>query len=558
MRRIVSIMLCVLMFCSVLTGCTDNAPIPQEGTTGETYPTRATYPTMCADVPDIDIIRIDDAYYMVSTTMNLCPGAPIMKSTDLVHWEIVNYVYDTFADDDITNLENGKDMYARGSWAASLRYNEADGLYCVAFNSNNHGFFIYTTDDIENGTWTKHTSRYGYHDPTLFFENGNMYVLSASGGKCSIQQLSLDSKNGVVNTVGSSQTLFNTPDTWSLWEGAHAYKVDDYYYIFVIASPVGRWMRTEVCYRSKDLFSTNWEEQVVFQGTTDGKTTGLAQGGIVQTQFGDWYGFLFEDRGALGRIPSIVSINWKNDWPYMGSYNADGTFTQNQVGEAVTINLPTNENGDYLVDNDDFDYDKNALKKVWQWNHNPKNDYWSVTERKGFLRITTDKVVDNIWYAHNSLTQRTYGLNCISEVKLYTDNLKPGDYAGIASIADHGAMIGVTCDDAGNRYIFQADSDFKRFSAPNATVSEALKPEQAVYLRIVYDFNNDTVEFFYSLDGKAWTALGNTRKLGFSLSTTFMGTRTWLFNYATKEAGGYADFDYYLVYDSEENRPSGY
>ena len=535
-------------------------PVPTKAEAPKKETSRFSYPTMHADIPDLDIIRVGETYYMVSTTMNLCPGAPIMKSTDLGHWQIVNYVYDTFADDDVSNLENGRDMYAHGSWAASLKFDDSTNLYYVAFNSNDHGFFIYTTNDIENGTWTKHTSRHGYHDPALFFENGNMYVISAAGGNCSIQQLSLDSENGVVNTVGSTKRLFSASGDWSLWEGAHAYKVGDYYYIFIIASPSDRWMRTEVCYRSKDLFSTNWEEQIVYQGGCGGQTSGLAQGGIVETQFGDWYGFLFQDRGAVGRVPSIVSVNWEDDWPYMGAYSVDGKFTKNQTGVVAIINLPTSETGNYFTDSDDFSYQPGeTLKKVWQWNHNPKNDYWSVTDREGFLRLTTDTVVDNIWYAHNSLTQRTFGYNCISEVKLYTDNLKPGDYAGICAVSDHGAMIGVSCDDAGNRYIFQASADFKQsFAAPNATVSEALAPEQPVYLRISYDFKNNTAEFFYSLNGEDWTTLGNTKSLGFSTSTTFMGTRSWLFTYATKEAGGYADFDYYLVYDSEKNRPTGY
>jgi len=536
------------------------SPTPTEEPAPKLETSRFSYPTMHADIPDLDIIRVGETYYMVSTTMNMCPGAPIMKSTDLGHWQIVNYVYDTFADDDVTNLENGRDMYAHGSWAASLKYNEADGLYYVAFNSNDHGFFIYTTDDIENGTWTKHACRGGFHDPALFFENGNLYVISAAGGNCSIQQLSLDSENGTVDKVGSSKRLFSASSDWALWEGAHAYKVGDYYYIFIIASPADRWMRTEVCYRSKDLFSTNWEEQIVYQGGCGGQTSGLAQGGIVQTQFGDWYGFLFQDRGAVGRVPSIVSVHWEEDWPYMGAYSVDGKFTKNQAGVVAIINLPTSETGNYFTDSDDFTYQpEDKLKKVWQWNHNPKNDYWSVTDREGFLRLTTDTVVDNIWYAHNSLTQRTFGYTCISEVKLYTDNLKPGDYAGISAIADHGGMIGVSCDDAGNRYIFQASANFmESFDAPNATVAEPLAPEQAVYLKIAYNFKNNTAEFFYSLDGETWTALGNTKNLGFSTSTTFMGTRTWLFTYATKEAGGYADFDYYLVYDSEKNRPSEY
>lgn len=62
-------------------------------------------PIIWADVPDEDIIRVDDTYYMVSTTMYFSPGAPIMKSKDLVSWEICNYVYDTYADGDKQTLK---------------------------------------------------------------------------------------------------------------------------------------------------------------------------------------------------------------------------------------------------------------------------------------------------------------------------------------------------------------------------------------------------------------------------------------------------------------------
>lgn len=123
-------------------------------------------PLMYSDVPDLDYIRVGDDYYMVSTTMFLNPGVPIMHSTDLVHWEIVSYVYDTLEDNDTTNLLNGKQCYGKGSWAASLRYNENEKLYYVCFSSNDQSkFYIYTTDDITSGNWKKHSSNGLRHDP---------------------------------------------------------------------------------------------------------------------------------------------------------------------------------------------------------------------------------------------------------------------------------------------------------------------------------------------------------------------------------------------------------
>ena len=118
-------------------------------------------------------------------------------------------------------------------------------------------------------------------------------------------------------------------------------------------------------------------------------------------------------------------------------------------------------------------------------------------------------------------------------------------------------MIGVMCDENGDKYITQASSPFPTGTGTetkiNGQAPEKLSDDAEVYLKIEYSFstnaNQDKANFFYSLDGTNWTKLGTEQKLGFSTSTTFMGTRTFLFNYATKEAGGYVDFDYYKIYD---------
>src|SRR5215203_1810708 len=65
-------------------------------------------PLIWADVPDICVMRVGKTYYMSSTTMHMSPGLPIMKSTDLVNWKLVNYAYDTLVNNDAMNLDNGK------------------------------------------------------------------------------------------------------------------------------------------------------------------------------------------------------------------------------------------------------------------------------------------------------------------------------------------------------------------------------------------------------------------------------------------------------------------
>src|SRR5690606_2423190 len=78
---------------------------------------KAQNPIIFADVPDMSMVRVGNNYYMSSTTMHMSPGVPIMKSTDLVNWKLVNYAYDTLADLDALTLNNGKSAYGRGSWA---------------------------------------------------------------------------------------------------------------------------------------------------------------------------------------------------------------------------------------------------------------------------------------------------------------------------------------------------------------------------------------------------------------------------------------------------------
>src|SRR5665647_2266623 len=76
---------------------------------------QAKNPVIFADVPDMSMLRVGDTYYMSSTTMHMSPGVPIMKSKNLVNWQLINYAYDTLANVDALNLTNGKSTYGRGS-----------------------------------------------------------------------------------------------------------------------------------------------------------------------------------------------------------------------------------------------------------------------------------------------------------------------------------------------------------------------------------------------------------------------------------------------------------
>lgn len=292
-------------------------------------------PVIYADVPDIDIIRVNDTYYMVSTTMHLSPGCPIMKSKDLVNWEIVNYVYDILGDTDAMNLRNGESMYSNGQWAASLQYH--NNKYYVAFNSNTtRHAYIYTTDDIENGSWTKTELAKGYHDMALFFDGDTPYIVYGSG---EIKYVELNEDLSGEKEGGKSGTLFSAHsgadagkfDGGLSFEGTHVMKKDGYYYVFNICWPTGK-PRIEVCHRSKSFIDGTWETKEILNAnfSNNGTNAGVAQGGVIDTADGRWYGFMFQDHGAIGRTPVLTDCTWIDGWPMLGK-DGDGKTVEAEM-----------------------------------------------------------------------------------------------------------------------------------------------------------------------------------------------------------------------------------
>ena len=157
-------------------------PIP------DAKPTKVNNPIIWADVPDPSVIRVGDTYYMVSTTMYFTPGVPIMKSKDLVSWEIVNYVYDVLGTDNKSNLENGQNVYSKGSWAASLRYN--NGTFYVFVASYDQGkSYVFQTEDIENGEWRRSEINGVYHDASLLFDDDGRVYIVYGGGSIRIKEM---------------------------------------------------------------------------------------------------------------------------------------------------------------------------------------------------------------------------------------------------------------------------------------------------------------------------------------------------------------------------------
>ncbi|HPB06373.1 MAG TPA: glycoside hydrolase 43 family protein [Prolixibacteraceae bacterium] len=493
---------------------------------------QAQNPIIFADVPDMSMIRVGDTYYMSSTTMHMNPGVPIMKSKDLVNWELVNYAYDTLADIDQTNLVNGKSEYGHGTWASCIRYHN-NTYYVSSFSGTTHKTYIYSTKDIEKGPWNLITIDAQYHDHTIFFDNNGKTYIIWSVRKIMIAELK-DDLTGVKE--GTERVLIedvNAPagTRVGLGEGSQLFKVNGKYYLYNICWPNGG-MRTVVIHRA-DNINGPWEGRVALMDQ------GVAQGGMIDTPDGRWFAYLFQDHGSVGRIPYLVPMKWEDGWPVIG--------VNGKVPE--TLDLPVSKGlipG--IVNNDEFTRKKGepALPLVWQWNHNPDNSLWSVSERKGFLRLKTGRIDSLFLKSRNTLTQRTFGPVCSGFTLLDASNMKEGDFAGLTAFQRKFGQVGVKVVD-GKKFLFMVSN---KTDKPTELQSIPLS-QNKVYLKIECDFRNriDVAKFFYSLNGKAWKQIGGELKMEYTLMEHFMGYRFGLFNYATKNIGGYADFDYFRISD---------
>ncbi|WP_084039253.1 carbohydrate binding domain-containing protein [Demequina sp. NBRC 110053] len=568
-----------------------------------------------ADVPDVSTIMVPkedtgaehDAYYMVSTTMHLSPGAPIMKSIDLVNWEIVNYTYDILSTGDTDSLRGGTSAYGEGQWATSLRYH--DGKYYVFFNTNNNGHaYLFITNDIESGEWERIEYDRTFHDPSLFWDptdDDKPYVLHGYNG-LTITELTEDltrAAPGGVNATLINQSMYEET-LGSGFEGAHAYYIDGTYYVVMITWIQGR--RQTQLFRSDDLLGPidggdPYEYEVVLD------SNGIAQGGLIDVRHEggevDSYAMLFRDNYPLGRIPTLVPVEWpepgSDAWPQFGDENGDVDLPGDlEIPVDLTPAQQHRENLRQIVTSDDFANDAPArafndeahegyeeewanngseLALEWQWNHAPHNEHWSLTDREGWLRIENFDVVtgqaqfrknpiaaNRLTYfeeTRNTLSQRTFGPRSSAETRLDISGLNEGDVAGLAVYTREFGYVAVQ-DNGDTRTVgvvhrtrtggaYEDDVSAVENFEPGTTAD---LPADAtdVYLKADVDYTGPgRMAFYYSLDNETWTLLGD----GYSMPNDsyqghFMGYRFGLFTYATLNEGGHADFDYYYLSDT--------
>jgi xylan 1,4-beta-xylosidase len=506
-----------------------------------------TNPLFYDEFSDPDLIRVGDDYYMTGTTMHAMPGLPVLHSKDLVNWELLSYACDSLDLGPEFRLENVRDIYGQGIWAPCFRYH-ADTFY-IFTNVKGYGTQVFTAAD-PRGPWTHRTMNANLHDLTVLFDdNGEIYAV---WGYDELKMAKL-TENLTDIVPGTEKIIVESGN--GAGEGSHIYKISGKYYITNTNwDPVCYQvcLRAEKPYGPYEINVMSAEENLGIGtgwrlwNTEDGPPFNLNapaenyagcipmhQGGIVQIQSGEWWGFSMMDYNSVGRVTALSPVTWKDGWPYFG---LPGNLTRSpRTWVKPNTGFPQEPSAPYRRDDD---FSGPELKNVWQWNHVPVDEKWSLNERKGYLRLHS-LPSEKFWHAKNTLTQRGIGPESYAITELDVSGLKEGDIAGLALLNLPYAWIGIAKNKKGHILQFYNQQEQKRIDVKT--------DEKIIWLRAHCNFDTDIGKLSYSFNGKNYKEIGGEIIMPYQLKT-FQGVRYALFNFNTKKKeGGYADFNAFEV-----------
>lgn len=506
-----------------------------------------TNPILHDEFSDPDLIRVGDDYYLTGTTMHAMPGLPILHSKDLVNWEFLTYAVNRLDFSPAYRLQEGKDIYGQGIWAPCLRYHK--GKFYLFTNINGQTTQLFTATDPK-GHWTQTAMKGSFHDlSVLFDDDGKSYII---WGYDEIKMAELS--DDFTDIKKETQQVI-VPKSSGAGEGCHFYKINGKYYITNTNYDP---LCYQVCLRA-DKPTGPYEVNVMSAEENLGVGTGwllketrknppfnliapvenfvgsipMHQGGIVQTQSGDWWGWSMMDYNSVGRVTALSPVTWKNGWPYFGLEGNLGRSPRTWV--KPNTGFSTAPHATYQRSDA---FSRTSLLPIWQWNHVPDESKWSLTARKGYLRLQSLPATD-FFHARNSLTQRAIGPESIATTEIDISGLKDGDVAGLALLNLPYAWLGISKTGTSTSIVQFTQQTGKRFTE-NLT-------QASLWLRVHGNFDTDKALFSYSLDGINFKAIGDTVIMPFQLRT-FQGVRYALFNYnQSNQEGGFADFNNFIV-----------
>ncbi len=528
----------------LLAACGARAGATETGSWGDQGDGTYRNPILNADYPDVDVERLGDTYYLITSTVHYAPAMTIAESKDLVNWRLVGHMWDRLTWDPKYNWDR-MGGYPFGVWAADLARH--DGKWYCYFIDSTAGLYVSTAAKIA-GPWSDPVcmlAKIHWTDPAVFWDEDEhrAYLVCNFGRDPSARRPANQTRMFRMSWDGlrlldDGKPIYSGPGA----EAAKIYKIGGLYYLFM-----AEWRqndRKQIVLRGKSLYGP-FERKVVLERAA-GATRSACQGALVQAPDGSWWltHQLVQHRarraGELpgrttgesyeGRSQWLVPVAWRDGWPVVGA-DPDG----NGIGNTVLHLRKPLDGLPIAAPQTDDDFDAETLGPQWQWNHNPRDGHWSLGERRGWLRLRAGVPVGDggFWNAANTISQRLMGRGKgVATAKADLGGMVPGQQAGFCHHSGQYVLLGIqVADDGTRRLVF--DSNGRRAQGP-------VVAGDALYLRTDIDGARATCS--YGFDGRAWKRLGGAFPLRFG---RWRGDRLGFYCWNDKADGGRFDVDWF-------------
>jgi xylan 1,4-beta-xylosidase len=504
-------------------------------------------PVISGFYPDPSICRVDEDYYLVTSSFGYFPGVPIFHSKDLVNWEQIGHCLSRksqlplFATRDYFKGRVGE----KGIFAPTLRYHEGR-FYMITTNMSQYTNF-YVWAERPEGPWSEPVVLdWPGIDPSLLFDdNGKVYISGAGTGynePHGIYQAEIDLETG---KLLSERRLIWEGIGGSCPEGPHLYRIGELYYLVIAegGTEYGHMVTTarakhpfgpfESCPHNPILTHRSLSDPIQATGHTD----------LIQAHDGSWWAVFLGIRPNgypyyhhIGRETFLAPVHWTEDgWPVIGE--------QGRV--RLEMEAPSFFKGykEKHTSTERDDFDSEFLHFNWNTIRNPLEGVGSLEERPGWLTLygTSNGINDAEVQAFVGRRQRDFNFQVKTLMEFAPT--QEGEEAGLT----------VYMNEVGHYDISITAKSGKRFVQFGRRIGSLWKIEheheiesQTVILSI--QANETEYRFFYSLPGGEEIEIGKG-ECSF-LSTEVVGgfTGIYLGMYATgngKACRTPAYFDYF-------------
>ncbi len=450
-------------------------------------------PIIFADYSDPDVLRFGNYFYLTASSFQYTPGLPILRSANLVDWELITYALPAIPEE-----RYALPQVSQGVWAPSIR--EYDGLVRIYYGMPDEGIYEVQAPHPE-GPWSEPIlikAGKGLIDPCPYWdEEGNGWIVHAFaksriGFKSVLACFPFMEKGTYVK--GTERLIFDGVATQHTIEGPKVHKKGDYYFIFAPAGSVKTGWQTVL--RSRDIYGPYEERIVMEQG--DSPINGPHQGAWIEDFAGqDWF-VHFQDRGAYGRIVHLQPMHWDGDWPVIGDPRQKETAGVPVLHHSIPVAQVAQTEALSLQASDDFS--SSSLGLQWQWYGNPPDNAYNISN--GTLRLLAQNADGNsaysLWHKPNLLTQKLIAPTYHITVELEVDELADGNTTGLAMLGDSYMAVAIRKEAGLRLMLVQASAD-----EAEAIVEQSILDVDKLILQlwIEEEDGQPVVSFGYEIDG---------------------------------------------------------